>query len=193
MNTSWNNSLILWFARYVLTKICTKEFPCTCCGQLSKCCFLLFQDQYRYSSKKCENKETFTRPEYTPRPPPGGPTRDYTNFIILGVILLVIIIIVIVIVVVFCKACMKPGANSRTNRPRRKRSEGPMSSTNLKRVNSWHSIHDGCIDNDDPNARFVIQNRILVGILLKFLRNFAVVCFFNTKFRPEKLKNTKEK
>ena len=139
----------------------------------------LFQDQYRYSTKKCRNKET--RPEFTPRPPPGGPTRDYTNFIILGVILLVIIIIVIVIVVVFCRACMKPGATARTNRPRRKRSEGPMSSTNLKRVNSWHSVHDGCIDDDDPNARFVIQNRILVGILvgiiLKFLRNFAVVCF----------------
>ena len=34
-----------------------------------------------------------------------------------------------------------------------------MSSTNLKRVNSWHSIHDGCIDNDedDPNARFVVH------------------------------------
>ena len=33
-----------------------------------------------------------------------------------------------------------------------------MSNTNLKRVNSWHSIHDGCIDNDedDPNARLVI-------------------------------------
>ena len=121
-----------------------------------------FQDRYGYSSKKCEIKDTFTRPEYTPRPPPGGPTRDYTNFIILGVILLVIIIIVIVIVVVFCRSCMKPGATSRTNqsnRPRRKRSEGPMSSTNLKRVNSWHSIHDGCIDNDedDPNARLVVN------------------------------------
>ena len=57
---------------------------------------------------------------------------------------------------------MKPGANSRTNqsnKPRRRRSQGPMSSTNLKRVNSWHSIHDGCIDNDedDPNARLVID------------------------------------
>ena len=139
-----------------------KQTKCGTTEQLlSKKCFLLFQDQYRYSSKKCKSKE-ISRPEYTPRPPPGGPTRDYTNFIILGVILLVIIIIVIVVAVVFCKACMKPGANSRTNqsnKPRRRRSEGPMSSTNLKRVNSWHSIHDGCIDNDedDPNARFVVH------------------------------------
>ena len=148
----------------------------TCCGQLSKYCFLLFQDQYRYSTKKCRNKET--RPEFTPRPPPGGPTRDYTNFIILGVILLVIIIIVIVIVVVFCRACMKPGATARTNqsnKPRRRRSEGPMSNTNLKRVNSWHSVHDGCIDDDDPNARFVIQNRILVGILVGILFRLKTV------------------
>ena len=76
--------------------------------------FFILQDKYGYSSKKCESKDTFTRPEYTPRPPPGGPTRDYTNFIILGVILLVIIIIVIVIVVIFCRSCMKPGATSRT-------------------------------------------------------------------------------